>query len=232
MRQAIEREQRTAAKLAGVLYLLQMATGVFGYWAKGQVTSPDAAQTAANLATSERLFRIGVVADLLTAVIVIGLVVALYVVLKPVNRSVALLAAFWRLAENAIGGLATLNAFLALRLLSGAGYLKEIDPPQLQALARLFLGAQGQGLSIAFVFLGLGSAAFSYLWFQSRYVPRPLAAWGIFSALLLSLVTLTILVFPPLGSVLKLTYMAPMGIYEVGLGIWLLVKGLRAPTEV
>jgi Domain of unknown function (DUF4386) len=226
----LEPAQRFAAKLAGLLYLLQMATGVFGFWAKGQVIAPgDAAQTALNLAASERLFRLGVASDLLTAVIVIALVVALYVVLQPVNRSVALLAACWRLAENAIAAAAVLNAFVALRLLSGVSYLRDLDSAQLQALARMFLGIQGQGLRIAFVFLGLGSAAFSYLWLRSRYIPRALAVWGIFASLVLASFTLAIMVFPGLGDVLSLTYMAPMGIYEVTLGTWLLAKGIRAP---
>lgn len=227
---ALEPAQRTAAKAAGFLYLLQMATGVFGFWAKGQVVTGDATQTAANLAASDRLFRIGLASDLMTAVTVIALIVALYVVLTPVNRHLALLAAFWRLAENAVGAVAVLNGFVALRLLGGAEYLRAVDPEQLQALARLFIGVQGQGLRIAFVFLGLGSAVFSYLWLRSRYIPRALAAWGIFASLVLSGVTLAIMVFPSLGA-MGLIYMAPMGIYEVGLGIWLLVKGIRTPLN-
>lgn len=224
----VEPVQRSAAKLAGFLYLLQMAAAVFGFWAKGRVSVPDAAQTAANLAASERLFRLGVVSDVVTCATVIALTVALYVVLRPVNRNLALLAASWRLAENAIAAAAALNAFVALRLLGGAKYLAALDRGQLEALARLFMGIQGMGLSVAFVFCGLGSAVFSYLWLRSRYIPRFLAAWGIFSSVVLAGVTLAIMVFPAAGQVLGLTYMAPMGIYEVGLGIWLLVRGIRA----
>jgi Domain of unknown function (DUF4386) len=235
-RPPISPTQHSAARLVGILYLLQMAAGVFGFWAKGQVIAPGAAETAANLAASGRLFRLGLAADLLTALIVIGLTVALFMVLEPVRRGVTLFAAFLRVAENAIGGMTVLNAFVALRLLGGAGYLEAIDDRQLQAMARLFLGIQGQGLQIAFVFLGLGSAAFSWVWLQSRYIPRAIAIWGIFASLTLSIVTLVILVVPALGQILGLTYMAPMGIYEVGLGVWLLVRGLRvthrrAPAE-
>lgn len=227
---SVEPAQRSAAKAAGFLYLLQMAAAVFGFWAKGTVIAPDAAQTAANLAASERLFRIGIVSDLITCAAVIALTVALYVVLRPVNRNLALLAGSWRLAENAIAASAALHAFVALRLLGGAKYLAELDHRQLEAFARLFMGMQGMGLSVAFVFCGLGSAVFSYLWLRSRYIPRALAAWGIFSSLVLAGVTLAIMVFPTLGQVLGLTYMAPMGIYEVGLGIWLLVRGIRTPV--
>ncbi len=51
-----------------------------------------------------------------------------------------------------------------------------------------------------------------------------------FSSLLLALVTLIIIVFPALGASLGLTYMTPMGLYEVGLGFWLLIKGLHEPS--
>jgi hypothetical protein len=74
----------------------------------------------------------------------------------------------------------------------------------------------------------LGSTVFAYLLLKSRYVPKAIAAWGIFSSLVLAVVTLAIIVFPGLGA-LELTYMMPMGLYEVGLGLWLLIKGIQAP---
>jgi hypothetical protein len=91
----------------------------------------------------------------------------------------------------------------------------------------VFLASYNSGLAIGFVFLGLGSAALAYVWLQSRFIPRAFAAWGIFASLLLSAGTLAIIVFPSLGSMLGLTYMMPLGIYEVGLGLWLLIRGIR-----
>ena len=223
--------QRTAAKLAGVLYLVQMATAVFGeiFVRRELVVRGDAVQTFANIAASQQLFRISIVTDLLTYTSVILLAWALYVILKPINRNVALLATFWRLAENAIAGATVAFCFVALRLFSNIDYLRAFDPQQLAVLSRLFIGGQGAGLGIAFIFCGLGTAAFSYVWFKSRYIPRALAALGIVSSLLLSTVGLANMVFPRLESILGLTYMLPMGIYEVGLGLWLLFMGLREP---
>jgi Domain of unknown function (DUF4386) len=70
---------------------------------------------------------------------------------------------------------------------------------------------------------------FSYLWLKSGYIPRALASWGIFSALVLALVGLVIMVFPKVWEAVGLAYMVPMFFYEVGLGLWLLLKGLRTP---
>src|SRR5207247_1824828 len=105
---------------------------------------------------------------------------ALYVVVRPVGKNVALLAVLFRLAENAVLSMATVNSLVALRLLSGAEYLESFEVGQRQALARLALAAQGLAMNVGFVLLGLGSAVFAYLLLRSRYVPRALAGWGIF----------------------------------------------------
>jgi len=216
--------------VAGLLYLVQMATGVFGeaYVRGPLIVRGDATRTAQNILGAERLFRLSIAGDLVTYVAVLVLIWALYVVVRPVDKNVALLAVLFRLAENAVLCVATVNSLVALRLLSGADDFKAFDVSQLHALARLALAAQGLAMRVGFVLLGLGSAVFGYLLLKSRYVPRALAAWGIFASLALAIVTLVIVVFPRAGDVMGLAYMAPMGLYEVGLGLWLLVKGIPA----
>ncbi len=228
----IEPEQRVAAKVAGLLYLLQLATAIFGEsYVRGQLIVPgDATKTAENIIASERLFRLSIVTDLVTYTLVIVLTWALYVVVRPVHKNLALLAVLFRLAENAVLCSATVGSLIALRLLSGADYLETFEESQLHALARLAVSAQGIMMNVAFILVGFGSAVFAYLLLKSRYVPKALAAWGIFSSLVLSGFSLAIIVFPSLWTVLGMTYMAPMGIYEAGIGLWLLIKGIRAPT--
>lgn len=229
---AITSTQRTAAKWVGALYLIQMALAVFGeVFVRGRLIVRDAAQTAANITGSETLFRLSIATDLLVYATVVGLVWGIYVILKPINREGVLLGVFLRLVENAILATTTLTAFIALRLLNGAPYLAPFEPAQLQALARLSMGVYGIGLSIGFVFLGFGSAVFSYVWLQSRYIPRVLAGWGVFASLVLAIFSLGSMIFPRLNAVLGMSYMMPMGLYEVGLGLWLLIKGLRPPAN-
>jgi hypothetical protein len=227
---AIEPAQRTAGKIAGFLYLLTNLTAIFGYAVRGQlIARGDVVQTARNILGSERLFRISIVSDLLTVACVLLLVLALYVVLKPVNRYVTLLATLWRLAENFVLAVVPLSGFVIVALLSHADSLQAFDMKQVSTLVSALYRVWGAGFNIGFVFLGLGSAVFSYLWLKSRYIPRALAAWGIFSSLLLALASFAIMVFPGLATV-GLAYMAPMGIYEFGLGLWLVVKGLQEPA--
>ena len=219
--------QRTAAKIVGLLYLVQMATGVFGeIVARGRLIVPgDAARTAQNIMAGEPLFRLSIAGDLLTYIGVIVLIWAFYVLVRPVNRNLALLAVMFRLAENTVLCVATVNSLVVLKLLSGADYLKTFDTGQRNALVMLAYNTQGLAMNVGFILLGLGSTVFAYLLLKSRYVPKALAAWGIFSSLLLAASTLAFIVFPGSG-LLSMVCMMPMGLYEVGLGLWLLIKGI------
>jgi hypothetical protein len=226
---ALEPAQQSAARLAGFLYLFTMATANFAeFYARGRlIVAGDAAQTARNIVASERLFRLGIVSNLITFASVVVLVWALYVVLKPFNRNVALLAAFWRLAESAIFALIPLNDFVTLRLLSGDDYLRPLSTQQLQALAYTFVEVHDAGYLIGLVFFGLGSTVFAYLWFTSRYIPRALAGLGLFSSLLVAIVTPAVMAIPSLGAIVIPLYFAPIFIFEVALGFWLLLRGIQ-----
>ena len=122
------------------------------------------------------------------------------------------------------------GAAFSHRLLSGDEFLKTIEANQLHSVAQLALGVQAAGMNMGFMLLGLGSAVFAYLLLPSRYVPRVLAGWGVFSSLLLATYALSITVFPK-AVALQLAPMLPMGIYEVTLGFWLLLRGARIKSS-
>lgn len=230
-RQPVAPAQRAAARVVGFLYLFQMAVAVFGdVFVRGQlVMRSDATATAQNIHGSELLFRLSIAGDLVVYTGVIVLAWAFYVMVRPVNRNLALLALILRLAETAVLCAATIGSLIALKLISGADYLNAFAPGQLHSLALLIISAQGSGMLVGFILLGLGSSVFAWLLLQSGFVPKAIAAWGIFASLLLSGITLITILFPDLGTALGLTYMLPMGLYEVGLGLWLLIKGIQAP---
>ena len=228
----VDDSQRRAATVVGFTYLLAMTTAVFGFYVRGHViVAGDAAGTANNIMASERMFRLGIASDVITFVTDIALITALYVVLKPVNRNLALLATFWRLMETAVLVVVTLNGLDVLRFLSGSQYLAAFELDQLQALARRSLSAYGAGYNVGFVFLGLGSAVFGYLWFKSGYIPKALAGLGVVSSLLLAACNLAFIVWPDLASTIGAAYMAPMGVFEVGMGFLLLFRGIHSVRE-
>ena len=219
------------ARVAGFIYLFAMALGIFSQvFVLGRMVVPgDAAATANNILAFEGLFRLGIAVDVITFVSDVVIAWAFYELLKSVDKSLALLGAFLRIADGAILAVTTFSGLITLRLLSGVDYLRVFDARQLQSLARLFVSARGLGFDVGFVFLGLGSTVFAYLLFKSGYVPRALAGWGIFASLALAIGSLVMILFPWFGAA-SMTYMVPMFFYEVPLGLWFLVKGVRAPT--
>ena len=229
--EALERPPLFYARVAGFIYLFAMALGIFSQvFVLGRIIVPgDAAATANNLLASEGLFRLGIAIDVITFVSDVVIAWAFYELLKSVDQGLALLGAFLRIADGAILAVTTFNGLITLHLLSGVGYLHAFDASQLQSLARLFVSARGVGFDVGFVFLGLGSTVFAYLLFKSRYVPRALAGWGIFSSLALAIGSLAVILFPWFAANASMIYMVPMFFYEVPLGLWFLIKGVRAP---
>ncbi len=226
----IDEAQRKAASVVGAAYLCALVPAVFAeFYVLGQlVVSDNATQTALNIVAHERLFRLGVASNLTVFTIDVALIAALYVVLKPVNRSVALLAAGWGLIETAILVVVTLSDFDVLRILSGAEYLKVFEVDRLQALARLSIGAHGAAYNVGLVFAGLRSTAFCYLWFKSGFIPRALAGWGMVASFLMGACAFLFIIFPELAKVVPVAiYGGPIFVFELTMGFWLLLKGLR-----
>src|SRR3989442_11566493 len=142
---SIDESQRQAARVVGFTYLLAMVTANFAefYVAGTLIVADNAAETARNIMAHERLFRLVIASEFVTWAADAALLTALYVVLKPVNRGLALLAACWRLIETSILVVMTLGSFDVLRVLSGAVYLRAFEADRLQALARLYIGRHG-----------------------------------------------------------------------------------------
>ena len=217
--------QATAARLAGATYLVTMATAIFSQsFIRGSlVVRGDATQTAQNIIASERLYRIGIAADIVTFTGVVVLTWALYVLLRPVGKHLAVLAVLLRLVEVAVHYVVTMLS-LGVLLMLGGGHLATFDASQRYSVVRLVLSAQGAGLNLGFVLLGLGSAVFAYLLLRSHYVPKALAALGMVASLLLSASAIAVILLPAVGPAVRAT-MVPMFVYEVSLGLWLLLKG-------
>jgi hypothetical protein len=153
------------------------------------------------------------------------LTVLLYVLLKPVSKTLSLVAAFSRLAMTVIQGINLLNYFFVLLLLSGAGYLTVFAPDQLHALVSLFLNAHGYVALIWGLFFGLHLFMLGYLVYKSGYIPRILGV-------LLIIVSLCYLT-QSFGNILLPKYEAIfasvgfLSIIEIAFPLWLLIKGVN-----
>ena len=221
------RSRGRVARLAGALYLLTMATALFAEaYVRGTLLDGDsAAQTARNIAEAQGLFRVGLASDLLTYTGVVVLVWALHQLLRPVDARLALLALCFRLVELGVHVGAVVFGLAAASLLGGGEYTRGFDAAQLQTLAGFALRAQGAGLVVGFIPLGIGSAIFALLFLRSGGIPRALAVLGIVASLMLAAYALLRIVAPDASDGLEVV-MLPMFVYEVGLGLWLLARGV------
>ena len=229
----VDNSQRTAAKVAGFSGLFAMAIVVFGNYA---LLSPlfvpgDAAETARNIVAHERAFRIAAVCFLTYSASVVVLSAALYVILKPVNRGLALVGALFRLVFAMLWLLSTLNMLGALRLLGSAPYLQVFEADRLQALARLSLAANFDDYYVGLPFFGLAATVCAYLWLKSNYIPKGLAIFGVISSAWCVICAFVFLIFPHFNKIVNdYWFDSPMAIFEMALSFWLLFKKLR-PVE-
>ena len=186
----------------------------------------DAPVTVNNIMAHESLFRTGFVISLFSVVLFLLAAWALYVLLKPVNKNMALLFLLLNLGGFAILCLSMLNLFGSLMLLSGADYLKVFQPDQLQAQAMLFINLYKSGYIVAQIPYGVWLFPLGYLVFKSRFIPKILGILLIadFFALLIVVIQRFIL---PGYDVISYPCTAVSFIAELSLTLWLLIKGVK-----
>jgi hypothetical protein len=145
---------KKTARMAGFLYFMYFVTSIIANLF-GRFVFVDAPATVNNIMAHESLFRIGFVISLFSVVFFLLAAWALYVLLKPVNKKIALLFLLLNLGGFAIWCFSMLNLFASLLLLSGADYLKVFQPDQLQALAMFFVNLYKNGSIIAQIPYGI-----------------------------------------------------------------------------
>ena len=225
-----DESQRKAARVAGFAFLFAMAIVVLAnYGISFRLSVPgNAAETARNILAHETLFRLNIACNLLYAATVGVLLSSLYVVLKPVNRSLALIAAFCRLVVALMWGLTALNMLGALRLLGDTAFLSVFQKEQLQALAKLHLASSYDAYYVGLPFWGLASMLCAWLWIKSGYIPKALSAYGVLASAWCVFCAFIFIIFPDFSKTVNASWFdMPLLMFEMILGFWLLFKGLR-----
>src|SRR6266513_1767226 len=226
----IDNSQRTAAKVAGIAGLFTFAIVVFGNFVLlGPLIVPrNAADTARNILAHETQFRAALVCFITYGIGVIVLATALYVILAPVNRGLALAGALFRLVFAMLWLIAPLNSLAALRLLGDTPYLKIFEPYRLQALARVQLAGSFDDYYVGLPFFGLAATVCAWLWLKSKYIPRGLSIFGVVGSAWCVFCAFAYLIFPHFNKIVNdYIFDSPMALFELAVSLWLLLKGLR-----
>lgn len=220
----ISSPNRNLARVAGVLYLIMIVCGMAAQVIRGSLIVPgNGVATASNIMTSGSLFRVAFISDLIMATVFLLFAWALYVLLKPANKNIALLFVLLATASVAILSLNLLNQFAILILLSDAGYLAAFGADQLNALVLLFADLQYYGYYIAQISFGLWLVPLGYLAIKSGFLPRILGMLLIIAAFGHMSGSFAAFLLPGFESFADIA-----AALEIPFGLWLLVKGVKS----
>jgi len=223
---------KKTARTAGLLYLLLTLTGIYSliYVPSTLIVSGNATATADNIASSELLFRTGILSGLISNVLFVFLVLALYHLLKEISRKQAMLMVTLVVISVSTTFVNTLNQIAALIILSGAGFLSVFEKSQLDAGAYAFLRLHMQGLQIIQIFWGLWLFPFGLLVYKSRFIPEILGVLLMVAGFAYLLSSFTFLVLPQYRAAISpLITLLEMG--ELPIIFWLLIVGAKAQSE-
>ena len=217
-----------AARVAGAVYLSMVFTAPFSliYVPNKLIVRWDATATASNILAHETLFRLSILADLVSQVIFICLAIALYRLLRDVSRPWAGLMVGFVLVSASVCFLNVLNDIAALILFKGADFLSVFDKPQRDALGMLFLRLHSYGIFIAEMFWGLWLFPFGLLVFRSGFLPRFIGVWLMINCFGYVALSVIALFFQPYyNTAFKL--LQPVLLGEMAIMLWLLIKGAK-----
>jgi len=218
---SINKTARTAGFLYLAFILASIIADLFGHF-----VFADASATVNNIMAHESLFRFGFVISLFSYVLFLLAAWSLYVLLKPVNKNIALLFLLLNLGGFAILVFNHLNLFAGVTLLSGADYLKVFQPDQLQAQAMLFINLFKNGSTIAQIPFGVWLLPLGYLVFKSGFLPKILGILLIVDCFGLLIYVLQRFLLPGCQAI-SYPCLVVSFIAELGLALWLLIKGVK-----
>jgi hypothetical protein len=216
---------RFTARMAGALYLLSITAGVVAVLLVGGalVVDGDAVATATNILANETLFRLSVASFLIGVACYVAVTALLYRLLRPVSKTISLLAAFFSLVGCALWAVGSLFQLAALAILRDGGSSSGLTGEQAQAMALMLLQLNAQALSVGIVFFGFYCLLTGYLIFRSTFLPRIVGAL----VALTGIGYLTYL-YPPLQQALSAYLPVSNLLGEAALTLWLLLVGVNA----
>lgn len=223
--------QNMIVKIIGIMFWLTLIVPLLNYVFVFQ-KFPDLdnpVETANNILDNEFLFRINIINGIITAFIVLGLAIALFSLLKPINKNLARFALFLKLTEASLWVVIALGHFASLLILKDKSLLDRFEPGQLQSLIGLFVNEHLLITAFPGVLHGLGLTIFMYLLYRSKHISNKLALFGFISFALVFVYDALFIISPNTAevTVVQLIGWAPSILFEIVFGGWLLVKGIN-----
>lgn len=225
-------EQRIYARLAGICFLADVVLQGLGDSVTIVLRRGETfAETARYAAENDLLWRVSLLEVGFSWIVIGILAFALYAVLEPVDKRLAQLALCLRLGASFVGAASLMFRVAQAWLYKASATEGLFTTEQLHMLVSVMKRGAGEGVEIAWMFLGAGSTLFFLLFLRSRYLPVVVAGLGIFGSALLIPMSALMFLYPQYIGELKLVGM-PGLLANVATALWLLVKGPRPRATV
>src|SRR5579862_4078983 len=226
--QTIEACPKAYARIGGALYLVIIVLGAFaeGFVASKLIAPGDAASTAHNIMAARGLWQFSVAGDLIVVLCAVPLLWIEYLLLRPVNRQVVLLAVLFNAVSLAVEAISKLFLLLVMPTLGSPDYLKAFAPQQLEALANLALRSHDIAFNIALIFFGFTCLVNGYLIFKSGYLPKLIGVMMQIAGLSYLTACFAALFAPALSDLITPAILLPPLLGEASFCLWLLIKGV------
>jgi hypothetical protein len=217
---------RTTAKIVGVVYLSGFVVGIAGNTLIQSILS--APNHLATVSANSMKLTIGAILWLMAVAGDVAHGVLMFPVLKQHNERIAVGYLAARVVDASF--IAIMVLFVLIQLPLGSEYLKAAAPDafSLQALSTVSVQASQYAYQIGMSALGLGGLMLCYTLNRAKLVPRLVAVWGLLGYAIIFCGMVSDL----MGSGLGLVSSIPGGLWEVFIGVWLIVKGFNSSAIV
>ncbi|RFB05247.1 DUF4386 domain-containing protein [Parvularcula marina] len=215
---------RRMARLAGLSYVLYSAAGI--YITFGPIPSLSALGDENASPLLALMFRTGFLAEVVLYTFVCVSAAAMYMVLKSVGQGPALVAAFCRLIEGAMGATFIIFKYAVFITVVNPELTPGFSDDQRASLVSLLRDVYGSAIYFLLIPMAVGGVLFFSLFFRSRFIPRWLSAWGIFTYLVIGSVAATVILYPALEEKIMLFFL-PGALFEWVAAFWLLFAGIN-----
>lgn len=222
---------KAAARRAGLLYLVMAAVMIFAFmYVPGTfVVTGDASATAHNITQRATLYRVGILAALLSHTLFVFVVLLLYNLFRDVDRKLSLLIVALVCVGVAAELANLLNRAAPLVLLSGADFLNVFSRVQLEALAYAFLRLNNTLGQLLMFIWGLWLIPFGMLVIKSRWFPKVLGILLFIAGGVYLIGCVARLVFPAFYGIIS-PFILPLALGELGIVLWMSIRGAKEPT--